>query len=35
MTLTKADIGDAVYREVGLSKTESNDLVNALLVRDA
>lgn len=31
MTLTKADIGDAVYREVGLSKTESNDLVNALL----
>ena len=31
MTLTKADIGTALYKEVGLSKTESSDLIDGIL----
>jgi len=30
-TLTRDDLADAVYREIGLSKTESSQLVNALI----
>ncbi|MDB2439041.1 integration host factor subunit alpha [Hellea sp.] len=30
-TLTKADIADALYQEIGLSKTESNDLIDGIL----
>lgn len=31
VNLTKADISEAVYREIGLSKTESYDLANSVL----
>jgi integration host factor subunit alpha len=31
MTLVKADIVDAVYKEVGLSKKDSHQLVNKML----
>lgn len=30
-TLTRADLGNAVYREIGLSLSESTDLVDALI----
>lgn len=30
-TLTRADLGNAVYREIGLSLSESNDLVDAVI----
>lgn len=30
-TLTRADLGNAVYREIGLSLTESTDLVDAVI----
>jgi len=30
-TVTRADLAEAVYEEVGLSRNESNDLVEALL----
>ncbi len=30
-TLTRADLGEAVHRKVGLSRTESADLVNAVI----
>jgi integration host factor subunit alpha len=30
-TLTRADLSEAVHREVGLSRTESADLVKAIL----
>ena len=30
-TLTRADLGEAVYQEVGLSRNESADLVEAVL----
>jgi integration host factor subunit alpha len=30
-TVTRADLSDAVYREVGLSRNESADLVESLL----
>ena len=30
-TLTRADLAEAVYRKVGLSRTESADLVEAVL----
>lgn len=30
-TITRADLADAVYREVGLSRNESSDLVEAVL----
>jgi len=36
-TLTRADLAEAVYRKVGLSRTESAELVEAVLdeIRDA
>ena len=30
-TLTRSDLSEAVYREVGLSRTESADLVESIL----
>lgn len=30
-TITRADLAEAVYREVGLSRNESSDLVEAVL----
>lgn len=30
-TLTRADLSDAVHRDVGLSRTESSDLVKSIL----
>lgn len=30
-TLTRADLGEAVYQEVGLSRSESADMVEAVL----
>lgn len=30
-TLTRADLGNAVYREIGLSLSESTDLVDAMI----
>lgn len=30
-TLTRADLGNAVYREIGLSLSESTDLVDAVI----
>jgi integration host factor subunit alpha len=30
-TLTRMDLGDAVFREVGLSRNESSDLVESVL----
>ena len=31
-TLTRMDLGEAVFREVGLSRNESSDLVESVLV---
>ena len=31
MTLTRADIAESIYREIGLSKNESDQLVKSLL----
>lgn len=31
MTLTRADISESIYREIGLSKNDSADLVNSML----
>ena len=33
-TLTRADLTEAVFREVGLSRTESADLVESLIKHD-
>ncbi|MHA1525057.1 MAG: integration host factor subunit alpha [Alphaproteobacteria bacterium] len=33
MTLTRADLGEAVYRELGLSRVESAKLVESILAR--
>lgn len=32
-TLTRSDLSEAVYREVGLSRNESSDLVESILAR--
>lgn len=34
-TLTRSDLSEAVYREIGLSRNESSDLVESILERIA